>query len=133
MPRIIAIDYGTKRVGMAVTDPLQIIASPLDTVLSHEVMNYLKKYFELEEVTDAVIGLPYHLDGSDTDATRPTKHFIAAFQKKFKHITVHTMDERFSSKIALQAKIASGSGDIDSMSATILLQDFLSMRDSQPQ
>lgn len=133
MGRILAIDYGTKRVGLAVTDPLQLIASPLDTVHSKDVLTYLKNYVETEEVEAFVVGMPTHRDGSATDATPHVIGFIRTLKKQFSDIEVHEEDERFTSKMAQDAMIAGGmkkkqrqqKGNLDRISAVIILQSFL--------
>lgn len=133
MPRILAIDYGTKRVGLAVTDPLKIIASALDTVHSKDVINFLKDYLESEEVEAFVVGMPVNLDGEDTNNTSHVKGFVKNLQKTFPDIPIHLHDERFTSKIALQAMILSGyskkdrreKGNIDKISAVIILQSYM--------
>jgi putative holliday junction resolvase len=131
--RILAIDYGTKRVGLAVTDPLKIIASALETVHSKDVMVFLKTYLESEEVEAFVVGMPVNLDGEDTNNTSHVKGFVKNLQKTFPEIPIHLHDERFTSKIALQAMIASGyskkdrreKGNIDKISAVIILQSYM--------
>jgi putative holliday junction resolvase len=133
MPRILAIDYGKKRTGLAVTDPLQIIASGLDTVPSHELIPYLKKYFAAEEVTLIVIGEPKNLDGSATHGTPLVEECIRILKKHFPDKPIKKMDERFTSKMAFQSMIDSGlkkkdrqqKGLVDEIAATILLQEYL--------
>jgi putative holliday junction resolvase len=133
MPRILAIDYGTKRVGLAVTDPLKIIASALDTVHSKDIFVFLKTYLETEEVEAFVVGMPVNLDGEDTNNTPHVKGFVRNLKKTYPDIPVHLHDERFTSKMALQAMIAGGSskkdrrekGNIDKISATIILQSYM--------
>ena len=133
MGRILAIDYGAKRTGLAVTDMLGIIASPLDVVHSHELEDYLTKYFQKEEVDKVVIGEPKKLDGSDTNATSLVRAFVNRFKKVFPNKELILHDERFTSKMALDAMIQSGSkkkdrrekGNIDKVSATIILQSYL--------
>ncbi|MBL7766941.1 MAG: Holliday junction resolvase RuvX [Chitinophagaceae bacterium] len=133
MPRILAIDYGKKRVGLAVTDPLQIIASGLTTLPTLELIAYLKKYFATEAVEKVIIGLPKSLSNEDTDATALVEHFIGIFQKNFPDIPIVPLDERFTSKMAFQSMIDSGlkkkarqnKGLIDEISATILLQGYM--------
>jgi putative holliday junction resolvase len=135
MPRILAIDYGTKRVGLAVTDPLKIIASALDTVHSKDIFVFLKTYLEIEEVEAFVVGMPVNLDGEDTNNTPHVKGFVKNLKKTYPDIPVHLHDERFTSKMALQAMIAGGSskkdrrekGNIDKISATIILQSYMEM------
>lgn len=133
MSRILAIDYGTKRVGLAVTDPLKIIASALDTIHSKDVLNYLKEYVEKEEVEAFVVGMPVNLDGEDTNNTPHVKGFVKTLKKTFPEIPLHLHDERFTSSMALQAMITSGyskkdrreKGNIDKISAVIILQSFM--------
>ncbi|AWV99821.1 Holliday junction resolvase RuvX [Arcticibacterium luteifluviistationis] len=134
MGRILGIDYGGKRTGLAVTDPLQIIATALETVPSSELMAYLKKYVNAEQVDAFVVGEPKNLDGSDTDASSLVKNFLVKVKTEFPEMPIHLIDERFTSKMAVQTMIASGTkkkdrrvkGNIDKISATIILQDFMS-------
>lgn len=133
MPRIIAIDYGKKRTGLAVTDPLQLIASGLTTVATHELIPYLKKYFAAEAVEAILIGEPKNLDGSATDATSLVTECIRILKKHFPDMPVKKIDERFTSKMAFQTMIDSGlkkkdrqnKGLVDEISATIILQEYL--------
>lgn len=133
MPRILAIDYGKKRTGLAVTDPLKIIATGLGTVPSHELIPYLKKYFAAEAVELILIGLPRNLDGSATDATALVEECIRILQKHFPQIPLKKVDERFTSKMAFQSMLDSGlkkkdrqqKGLVDEISATIILQEYL--------
>ena len=134
MPRILSIDYGTKRVGIAVTDPLKIIASPLETIHSKDVIKFLDKYFKSEDVEAVICGYPTNEEGEATDATRHVNAFINLFKKKFPLMPLHLQDESFSTQQALHAMIAYGSnrkqrnkksGNIDKVSAAIILQQFL--------
>lgn len=133
MPRILAIDYGKKRTGLAVTDPLKIIASGLCTILSHELIPFLKKYFAEEPVELILIGLPRNLDGSATDATALVTECIRILKKHFPEMPLKQVDERFTSKMAFQSMIDSGmkkkdrrnKGLVDEISATIILQEYL--------
>ncbi len=133
MGRIMAIDYGSKRVGLAVTDPLQIIASPLDTVHSKDVIAFLKQYDEQEGIEAIVLGMPKKLDNTDTNATPLVRQFQKLLKKNFPEKAVYLHDERFTSKMALDAMIAGGSkkknrrekGNIDKVSAAIILQSYL--------
>lgn len=133
MPRILAIDYGKKRTGIAVTDPLKMIASGLTTVPTHELIPFLKKYFIKESVEKIVIGYPKNLDGSTTDATALVEEGIRILRKNFPDVPILKIDERFTSKIASQSILASGVNKkqrqnkalTDEVSATILLQDYL--------
>ncbi len=134
MGRILAIDYGRKRVGIAATDPLKIIASPLETIPAHEIIPFLENYLKKEEVESIVVGMPTRLDNSDTDVTQEVVRLIAKLKDKFPAVQVYEEDERFTSKMALEAAIASGmkkkdrrnKGNIDKISAAIILQSFLS-------
>lgn len=138
MGRIVAIDYGNKRTGLAVTDPGQIIASPLETVLTHELMNYLQSYFEKEEVELLVVGHARQMDHSESESMKQIRFFVGAFKKRFKEIPVEWMDERFTSKMALDAMITGGmkksdrrvKGNVDRISAALILQSFLEKRNN---
>ncbi len=134
MPRVIAIDFGLKRTGLAVTDPLRIIATALDTVESPKLMAYLKAYVAKETVDGFVVGMPSNLDGSPTDVTGNVLAFVAALKQTFPALFVETVDERFTSRMAQQALVLSGKGrmarrekgQLDRISATIILQGWLS-------
>jgi len=136
MPRLLAIDYGAKRTGIAVTDPLQIIATALETVRTHDLLDFLKKYSQSEPVEAFIVGMPRRLDNTDTDNTPRVVAFVKSLKKTFPDIPVHTHDERFTSSMALQSMIASGTkksdrrekGNIDKISATIILQSFMESR-----
>ncbi|NSL90493.1 Holliday junction resolvase RuvX [Chitinophaga solisilvae] len=136
MARIMAIDYGKKRTGLAVTDPLQLIASGLTTVATHDLIPYLKKYFAAEQVETIVIGEPKSLKGEDTHATPLVEECIRILRKNFPDIPIKKIDERFTSKIAFQSMIDSGlkkkdrqnKGLVDEISATIILQEYLQYR-----
>ena len=97
MPRILSIDYGLKRTGIAVTDPLKIIATGLTTVNSKELISFLKNYFSKEEVELIIIGEPKNMDDSDTHATPLVEKFVKELQKNFPHIPIKKVDERFTS------------------------------------
>jgi putative holliday junction resolvase len=133
MGRILAIDYGGKRVGLAVTDPLKIIATALDMIHSKDVIQFLKDYVAQETVETFVVGKPHKLDGTDTNATEMVNNFIKHLQKTFPQIPVIPHDERFTSKMALDAMIAGGTkkkdrqnkGNIDKVSAVIILQSYM--------
>lgn len=133
MPRILAIDYGTKRLGLAVTDPQGIIATPLDTVASHEIMNYLVNYISKEEVRCIVMGDPKTLHNKDSETSEHVHTFANALKKKFPAIPIHFVDERFTSLIAKNSLIESGQNKktrrdkavLDRVSATIILQTWL--------
>lgn len=133
MPRIIAIDYGTKRVGLAVTDELKIIATALDTVPAHTTIEYLKKYCTENEVDTFVLGLPKQMDGTASQSERQVQGFQNNLRKNFPAIKIVRFDERFTSKIASQSLLDSGmkkkdrknKGLLDSISAVLILQDYL--------
>ena len=133
MPRILCIDYGKKRTGIAVTDPLQIIATGLTTVDSWDLIPFLKKYFEQEEVELIVIGDPKNFDNSDTHATPLVKEIIKRIEKEFPLMPITTIDERFTSKMAKQAMLDMGmkkkdrrnKKNVDEIAATIMLQEYM--------
>lgn len=134
MGKILAIDFGLKRTGLAITDDLKIIASGLDTVDSKRLMEYLKALVQKEKIECIVVGEPKRLDGSDTDITENVRLFKKALESAFPEIKIDLFDERFTSKMAFQAMIDGGLGKkqrqqkgmIDKVSATILLQSYLS-------
>jgi len=137
MPRIIGIDYGTKRVGVAVTDSLQIIVNGLDTVPTGEIFDFLKKYMEDEEVECIVVGEPMHKDGNPAQIAHLVVGFIRKLKKLFPEIKVDTQDERFTSKDAKQIILQSGIKKkkrrndkelVDKISAVLILQDYLGHR-----
>ncbi len=136
--RIVAIDYGTKRTGVAVTDPGQMIASPLETVPTHELMHYLQAYFEKEQVDLLVVGHPRQMDHRVSESMKQIRFFVGAFKKRFEEIPVEWMDERFTSKMAMDAMIAGGmkksdrkvKGNVDRVSAALILQSFLEKRNN---
>jgi len=133
MSRIIAIDYGKKRVGIAVTDPLRIIASGLKTIATEEVFSFLKDYFSNESVELALIGEPKQMNGTPSESTEIIEKFVVQFQIEFPNIKTKRIDERFTSKIASKTLIESGlkkkkrqdKSLLDTISATIILQDYL--------
>ena len=128
-----AIDYGGKRTGIAVTDPLQIIATGLTTIASHELIPFLKKYMTDETVELIIIGLPKNWDESDTHGTGIAQAAIKKIQKKFPQIPLKTVDERYTSKMAKQAMIDMGmkkmqrrnKAIVDEIAATIMLQEYM--------
>lgn len=133
MPRILAIDYGKKRTGIAVTDPLKIIANGLCTVDTTTLLTFLKDYFLKEDVELVVIGLPLSLKNEDTDATPFVRQFVDRFKEAFPNKPIEYLDERFTSKMAFQTMIDSGlkkkdrqnKALVDEISATILLQSYM--------
>ncbi|GAK77043.1 MULTISPECIES: Holliday junction resolvase RuvX [Nonlabens] len=133
MSRILAIDYGKKRTGIAVTDPMQIIASGLTTVATHELSVFIEKYLKSEDVETIVIGEPKQMDYTDSELGSVIHAFAKALQEKYPHITIERVDERFTSKMAFQTMIDSGLSKskrrnkalVDEIAATIILQTFM--------
>lgn len=133
MARIMAIDYGLKRTGIAVTDPLQIIATGLTTIESPQLISFLTTYFQKEVVEKIIIGEPKNLDDTDTHATPLVQKIIEKIKKNFPAIPVETVDERYTSKMAKQAMIDMGmkkkqrrdKAMVDEIAATIMLQEYL--------
>ena len=133
MSRILAIDYGKKRTGIAVTDPMQIIASGLTTVATHKLSVFLEKYLSTEEVETIVIGEPKQMDYTDSELGGVIHAFAKALQEKYPHIIIERVDERFTSKMAFQTMIDSGLSKskrrnkalVDEIAATIILQTFM--------
>jgi putative Holliday junction resolvase len=133
MARIVCIDYGKKRTGIAVTDPLKIIASALTTVETKDLFPFLKTYFQKEEVELVLIGEPKNWDESDTHATPLVHQFIKKFKKDFPLMKIETVDERYTSKLASQAMVEMGmkkkdrqkKENIDQIAAAIMLQEYL--------
>jgi putative Holliday junction resolvase len=131
--RIICIDYGGKRTGLAVTDPFKMIATALTTVASKELISFLENYFKTEEVELILIGEPLNLDDSATHATPLVAAAIKNLKKTFPHIPIQKVDERYTSKMAVRAMIDMGmkkkdrrdKGNIDQIAATIMLQEYL--------
>ena len=133
MPRIISIDYGAKRTGLAVTDPLQIIATGLTTVESKQLILFLKDYFAREEVELIIIGEPKNWDDTDTHATAFVEKIIIQLKKNFPTIPIKKVDERYTSKMAKDAMLEMGLKKmqrrnkklVDEIAATIMLQEYL--------
>ena len=136
MGRILAIDYGKKKTGIAVTDPLQIIANGLTTVPTHEIMTFLDNYFQKESVEMVVIGYPTQTTGEESESMRYITPFVNRLKNKYPNLPVEWVDERFTSKMAFQTMIDSGLSKkqrknknlVDEIAATILLQDFLTRK-----
>lgn len=136
MPRILAIDYGQKRTGIAVTDEMQIIASGLTTIPSETAIAFLKDYFSKEKVEIVLIGEPKQMDYTPSEGTQIIEAFVEKFKKSFPDLPIERVDERFTSKMAFQTMIDSGlkkkqrqnKALIDEISATIMLQDYLSRK-----
>ncbi|CEN46062.1 Holliday junction resolvase RuvX [Capnocytophaga canis] len=136
MYRILAIDYGVKRCGIAVTDPMQIIASGLTTVATNELLQFLKKYINEENVREIIVGKPKRMNNEDSDIEALILNFIKKLTTEFPELTILREDERFTSKMAFQTMIDSGMKKkqrqnkelIDEISATIILQSYLNRR-----
>jgi putative Holliday junction resolvase len=133
MGRILAIDYGMKRTGLAVTDPLRIIATALDMVETSKLLEYLKKYFQSQEVEKVIIGLPKRLNNTDSEIAPEVRKFIEKFKSAFPDKAIQTVDERFTSSMAQQAMIDGGmkkkdrqvKGNVDKISAVLILQSYM--------
>ncbi len=136
MGRVLAIDYGLKRTGIAVTDPLRIIATPLLTVPTHDLLKFLKDYSQKEPVDEFVIGMPKTLANQDSSIAPAVRKFITVLTTTFPDKPVHEVDERFTSSIAQRAMIEGGmkkkdrqiKGTADKISATLILQSYLERR-----
>jgi putative Holliday junction resolvase len=134
MPRILAIDLGTKRTGIAVTDSLKMLANPLETIETGKLIEYLKTYCAKEDVDTLVLGYPTRLDGSQNEMTPRVISMKDRLEKQFPTKKIELIDERFTSKMAMQSMIAMGSkkkdrkekaGNLDKVSAAIILQSYL--------
>lgn len=131
--RLMAFDYGTKRIGVAVTDPMQIIATALTTVHPTEIWDFLKNYLLQEQVETFVVGKPLQMDGTDSESAQHVVGFVRKLKKEYPHIPVVEIDERFTSKMASAVIAQSGmkknkrqeKGIIDTVSATIILQSYM--------
>ena len=138
MGRIIAIDYGSKRSGIAVSDPGKMLASPLDTVPTHDLMSFLESYFKNEEVELLVVGYPRKMDHSDSDSMKLIRFFVQAFKKRFASVPVKWVDERFTSSLAADALYRGGmkkkdrriKGQLDKVSAALILQTYLEQQNN---
>jgi putative Holliday junction resolvase len=136
MGRILAIDYGKKRIGLAVTDPLQIFASPLDTVSPKEFDRFIEGYLKTEEVDEFVIGYPVQMNNQPSEAVRYINPFIKKLNKEYPEKRIHLADERFTSQMAFRTMIEGGvkkkdrldKSMVDKISASIILQSFLDKR-----
>jgi putative pre-16S rRNA nuclease len=133
MGRVLAIDYGKKRTGIAVTDGMRIIATPLETVATHQLLAFLTAYIKKEVVDEFVVGMPKTLLNEDSEIAPLVRKFVEELKKIFPEKTVHLADERFTSSMAMQTMISGGTtkkyrqekGNVDKISATIILQSFL--------
>jgi putative Holliday junction resolvase len=136
MGRILAIDYGMKRTGLAVTDPMRIIATALDTVDSGKLIDYLKTYFVREAVDEVVIGMPKRLNNEDSETAPLVRKFVEIFKGTFPDKPIALADERFTSTQAQRTMIEGGmkkkdrqmKGNVDKISATLILQNYLQLR-----
>src|SRR5690554_1962673 len=136
--RILAFDYGTKRIGVATTDPLQIIATGLTTVHPEKIWVFLKDYMRQEEVGEFVVGMPVQMDGTPSVTAQHVVGFVRKLEREYPQVPVHLMDERFTSKMALASLRDNGvklrnrdKGLVDEVSATIILQSYLEKRSLQ--
>jgi len=139
MGRILAIDYGTKRIGLAVTDPMQIFASPLTTVSPGDFDSYIEGYLKTEEVDAFVIGYPVQMNNEPSESVKYINPFIKKLKKAFPEKHIHLVDERFTSQMALRTMIDGGvkkknrqdKSMVDKISASIILQSFLDNRSNK--
>jgi putative Holliday junction resolvase len=128
-----AIDYGTKRTGLAVTDPMRIIATALDTVETSKLLAYLKQYFVKEQVDEIIIGLPKQMNNTDSETAPFVRQMVSKINVAFPNLPVKYVDERFTSKIALRAMVDGGmkkkdrrdKQNVDKISATLILQTYM--------
>lgn len=133
MGRILAIDYGQKRVGLAVTDPMQLIANSLETVSAQEVLHFIKNYVEREKVDKFVVGLPKQMNGADSQSMQYITPFVKKMREMFPDIELIYVDERFTSVLAHKAMLDGGlkkkdrqnKALVDRISATIILQTYM--------
>ena len=133
LSRILAVDFGTKRVGLAATDPLQILASPLTTVDTIDALDFIKDYCSKEDVEEIVVGLPLDLDDEETHATRPAMNFAEKLRAQLPGIAIEFEEEQYTSKMAVEAMVAGGmkkkdrrkKENIDKVSAALILQAYL--------
>ena len=136
MDRFIGIDYGRKRTGLAISDPLGIFASPLDTIHPAKLIEYLKKLAEKETIKCFVVGMPYNLDGAESEAMKDIRSFLPLLKKSFPGVPVEMEDERFTSVLAHRAMIDGGmkysdrrdKAQVDRISAAIILQSWMDRR-----
>ncbi len=136
MARVMSFDYGTKRIGLAVTDPLQMIATGLDNIHPKDIIEYLKKYLQTEQVETFVVGEPKQMDNTPSQSAMHVRGFVNLLKKTFPEIPVEMMDERFTSKMASAAILAGGvkkagrqnKALVDTVSAVILLQSWMEQR-----
>jgi putative Holliday junction resolvase len=139
MGRILGIDFGTKRIGIAITDPLQIFASPLKTVRNHEFYDFIEEYIKTESIEEFVIGYPMTLNNQASESVKYINPFIRKLNRLFPEIPVNKVDERFTSGMALKTMIEGGvkkkerrdKAMVDKISASIILQSFLDKRSNK--
>jgi putative Holliday junction resolvase len=139
MGRILAIDYGKKRIGLAVTDPLQMFASPLNTVSPEEFNSFIENYLKTEVVDEFVIGYPVQMNNQPSESVNYINPFIKKLKKTFPEKHIHLVDERFTSQMALRTMIDGGvkkrdrqdKSMVDKISASIILQSFLDNRSNK--
>lgn len=138
MGRVLAIDYGKKRVGVAVTDPMKMIANGLTTVHPNELLDFLAGYLQKEQVETIVVGYPKQMNNKDSESVQYIKPFLKKLKKKFPDMTVELEDERFTSSMAQDAMLQGGmkkkqrqnKANVDKISATIILQSFLERKNT---
>jgi putative Holliday junction resolvase len=136
LSRILAIDYGQKRTGLAVSDPMQLIASRLETIPTAEIWKFLEEYFRREPVERVLVGYPVQMNNQPSEALRFINPFVRAFTKKYPGVSVELVDERFTSKLAQRAMLDGGlkksdrrnKALVDGISATIILQSWLEQK-----
>jgi putative Holliday junction resolvase len=136
MGRILAIDYGRKRIGLAVTDPMQIFASPLDTVSPKEFDSFIENYLRTEVVDEFVVGYPVQLNNLPSEIVKDINPFIKKLEKRYPDKQIHLADERFTSQMAFRTMIEGGvkkkdrsdKSMVDKISASIILQSYLDKR-----
>ena len=136
MGRILAIDYGLKRTGLAVTDPMQIIATALTTVETQVALDFLANYIGKETVDEIVLGMPKTLKNVDSETAPAVREFAGKVKEMFPQLPIHFVDERFTSTIAKQTMVQGGmkkkdrrnKSNVDKISATLILQTYLSMK-----
>ncbi len=140
MGRILGIDYGTKRIGVAVTDPLMIFASPLETVNTNQFGEFLKRYMSIEKVDAFVVGYPVRMNNEPSESVKYIDPFIKKLERTYPGIPVHRVDERFTSEMAFRSMIEGGvtkkdrkdKSMVDKISAAIILQSFIDKRRKVP-
>lgn len=133
MGRLLSVDYGLKRTGIAVTDPLRIIATPLETIPTSTLFDFLEAYLKKEKVDEFVVGMPKTMSNEDSEIAPTVRKFVNQLKVKYPDIPVNLVDERFTSSMAMQAMITGGmkkkdrrvKGNVDKISATIILQSFI--------